>query len=64
MSDQDLMEFADKVLEISRDFIRYYAEEAYKVDPQLFLQSKPFDSETLRALVELALATNLAPRRQ
>jgi two-component system response regulator AtoC len=32
------------------------AEEAYKVDPELFLQSKPFDPETLRALVELALS--------
>ena len=32
------------------------AEEAYKVDPQLFLLSKPFDSGTLQALVELALA--------
>jgi DNA-binding NtrC family response regulator len=36
------------------------AEEAYKVDPQLFLQSKPFDPETLRALVELALVVNPA----
>jgi DNA-binding NtrC family response regulator len=40
------------------------AEEAFKVDPQLFLQSKPFDPETLRALVELALAGNPAPRSQ
>ena len=31
MSDQALMEFADKVLEISRDFLKYYSEEAYKV---------------------------------
>ena len=37
------------------------AEEAFKVDPQLFLQTKPFDPGTLRALVELALATNSAP---
>ena len=34
------------------------AEEAYKVDPQLFLESKPFDPGTLRALVELALASS------
>jgi DNA-binding NtrC family response regulator len=32
------------------------AEEAYKVDPQLFLHGKPLDPGTLRALVELALA--------
>jgi DNA-binding NtrC family response regulator len=32
------------------------AEEAYKMDAQLFLESKPFDPGTLRALVELALA--------
>ena len=31
MTDNALMEFADKVLEISQDFIKYYAEEAYKV---------------------------------
>ena len=31
MSDHDLMEFADKVLDISRDFLKYYSEEAYKV---------------------------------
>lgn len=31
MTNNALMEFADKVLEISRDFMRYYAEEAYKV---------------------------------
>ena len=31
MTDNALMEFADKVLEISRDFIKYYADEAYKV---------------------------------
>lgn len=31
MGDQALMEFADKVMEISRDFMKYYAEEAYKV---------------------------------
>lgn len=31
MTDSALMEFADKVLEISRDFMKYYAEEAYKV---------------------------------
>ena len=31
MGDQALMEFADKVLEISRDFLKYYSEEAYKV---------------------------------
>ena len=40
------------------------AEEAFKVDPQLFLQSKPFDPETLGALVELALAGNPVPQRQ
>jgi DNA-binding NtrC family response regulator len=32
------------------------AEEAYKVDPELFLLSKPMDPGTLRALVELALS--------
>lgn len=31
MSDQALMEFADKVLELSRDFLKYYSGEAYKV---------------------------------
>ena len=31
MTDSALMEFADKVLEISRDFMKYYADEAYKV---------------------------------
>ncbi len=31
------------------------ADEAYRTDPDLFLQSKPFDPGTLRALVELAL---------
>jgi DNA-binding NtrC family response regulator len=36
------------------------AEAAYKVDPHLFLQSKPFDEGTLRALVELALASKPA----
>jgi len=40
------------------------AEEAYKVDPQLFLQTKPFDPETLRALVELALSGSPAPGRR
>ena len=32
MTSDALMEFADKILEISRDFMRYYAEEAYKVN--------------------------------
>ena len=31
MTDQALTEFADKVLEISQDFLKYYTEEAYKV---------------------------------
>jgi DNA-binding MarR family transcriptional regulator len=31
MTNSALMEFADKVIEISRDFMKYYAEEAYKV---------------------------------
>jgi DNA-binding MarR family transcriptional regulator len=31
MGDKALMEFADKVLEISRGFMKYYAERAYKV---------------------------------
>ena len=38
------------------------AEEAFKVDPQLFLHGKPFDPGTLRALVELALAGKPASR--
>lgn len=38
------------------------AEEAYKVDPHLFLQTKPFDAGTLRVLVEVALAAKPAPR--
>ena len=38
------------------------AEEAYKVEPELFVQSKPFDPDTLRALVELALAGGPAPK--
>jgi two-component system nitrogen regulation response regulator GlnG len=37
------------------------AEEAYKVDPHLFLQTKPFDAGILRALVEAAVAGNPAP---
>jgi DNA-binding NtrC family response regulator len=38
------------------------AEQAYKLDGSLFLQSKPFDLETLRVLVELAAATKPAAR--
>lgn len=38
------------------------AEEAFTVDPQLFLLSKPFDPETFRALVELALASQPVER--
>jgi len=38
------------------------AEQAYKVDPQLFLQSKPLDAGMLRALVDLALSGELAPK--
>jgi two-component system response regulator AtoC len=33
------------------------AEEAFRLDPHLFLQNKPFDPGTLCALVELALST-------
>lgn len=32
MTNNALMEFADQVLEISRDFMKYYTEEAYKVN--------------------------------
>jgi DNA-binding NtrC family response regulator len=38
------------------------AEEAYKLDAQLFLLSKPLDPETLRALVEVTLAGKPAAR--
>jgi DNA-binding NtrC family response regulator len=47
---------ASKVIILTGHGTVEVAEEAYKVDPQLFLQSKPFDPGTLRALVELALA--------
>ena len=51
---------ASKVIIVTGHGTVEVAEEAFKVDPNLFLQSKPFDAETLRALVELALAGNRA----
>ena len=49
---------ASKVIILTGHGTVEVAEEAFKVDPKLFLQTKPFDAGTLRALVELALATN------
>jgi DNA-binding NtrC family response regulator len=52
---------ASKVIILTGHGTVEVAEAAFKVDPQLFLQSKPFDPGTLRALVELALASSPAP---